>query len=317
MSEIPTISICIPAYKSTYYLKRLLKSIAIQTYTNFEVVVTDDSPDDEVEKLCISYSDKYLLQYFKNASVLNTPENWNESIRKAKGKWIKLMHDDDWFSEKTCLQDFATAIEEKPEADFFFCAYTNIYEDTGRNQPMFLKSFWKKALNKEINVLVSDNVIGPPSVTLHRNNGQIWYDRNMKYIVDIDFYIRYLQDRQPYYIKRSLINVGINKAQVTKYTFGVADVHLKESLYLLQKIGEEQFQNMFVFDGWWRMMRNFSIKSKDDIYNSGFTGSVPDALLFIINFQKKIPGKLLRRGFASKTLMSFCYLKYRGGRISS
>jgi glycosyltransferase involved in cell wall biosynthesis len=308
---IPTISICIPAYKSTDFLKRLLDSIAIQTYMDFEVVVTDDSPGDEVQHLCESYRDKFPTRYFKNASVLNTPENWNESIRKASGKWIKLMHDDDWFSDSTSLQDFAAAIEEIPDADFFFSAYTNIYEETGRKQPMFLKSFWKKALKKEINVLVADNVIGPPSVTLHRNNGKIWYDNTMKYIVDIDFYIRYLQNRQPYYIKRSLINVGINKAQVTKYTFGVADVHLKESMMLLHKTGEEQFNNIIVFDGWWRIIRNFSVKSIQDIHSAGYTGVVAGAIQFIINFQKQYSSKILKNGALSKMLMTACYLKYR------
>jgi glycosyltransferase involved in cell wall biosynthesis len=308
---IPTISICIPAYKSTDFLKRLLDSITIQTFKDFEVVVTDDSPGDEVQHLCESYTDKFAIRYFKNVSVLNTPENWNESIRKARGKWIKLMHDDDWFSDSTSLQDFAVAIEEKPDADFFFSAYTNIYEETGRKQPMFLKSFWKKALKTEKNVLIADNVIGPPSVTLHRNNGQIWYDNNMKYIVDIDFYIGYLQNRQPFYIKRSLINVGINMAQVTKYTFGVADVHLKESMMLLQKTGEKQFSNIIVFDGWWRIMRNFSIKTIQDIHSAGYTADIPGAIQFIINFQKHYSLKILEKGALSKLLMTVCYLKYR------
>lgn len=307
----PKISICIPAYKSTHFLKRLLDSIAIQTYKDFEVVVTDDSPGDEVQLLCEGYSDRFRIAYYKNDTVLNTPENWNESIRKAKGNWIKLMHDDDWFSEKTSLQDFAIAITEKPEADFFFCAYTNIYEETGSKQSMFMKTFWKNALNNERNVLIADNVIGPPSVIIHRNNGQIWYDRNMKYIVDIDFYIRYLQNRQPYYIKRSLINVGIHKEQVTKYTYGVADVHLKESMMLLEKTGEKQFENIVVFDGWWRMMRNFSVKSIKDIHAAGYTGDIPGAIQFIIKFQKQFSSKILNKGAISKMLMTVCYLQFR------
>jgi glycosyltransferase involved in cell wall biosynthesis len=44
----PLISICIPAYKRTEFLQRLLDSIDIQTFKNFEVIVTDDSPGNDV-----------------------------------------------------------------------------------------------------------------------------------------------------------------------------------------------------------------------------------------------------------------------------
>ena len=43
------ISICIPAYKNTSFLKRLLESLLQQTYTHFEVILSDDSPDDTVK----------------------------------------------------------------------------------------------------------------------------------------------------------------------------------------------------------------------------------------------------------------------------
>src|SRR5436853_6661036 len=93
----PLISICIPAFKRTDFLKKLLASIRMQDFLDFEVIVTDDSPGKDVEDLCSAYSD-VPIAYYKNLQRLGTPENWNEAIRKANGKWIKLMHDDDWFS---------------------------------------------------------------------------------------------------------------------------------------------------------------------------------------------------------------------------
>lgn len=301
------ISICIPAYKNTLYIKRLLDSIAIQTFKNFEVIVTDDSPNTEVEQLCNEYYKKLNLKYFKNDTNLNTPENWNEGIRRATGRWIKLMHDDDWFSQPTSLQHFARAIEKNSDCNFFFSAYANVYEGTGKVQSMFLKPFWKKALSKNANILIADNVIGPPSVTLHTNNCNLWYDRNMKYVVDIDFYIRFLEKTKTCYINEPLINVGINKAQVTKYTFNVPEVHLKESLYLMQKTGEKHLKNLLVFDGWWRLLRNFKIQSVADIRSTGYDGVVPQTLINIIEFQKKIPYALLKKGAFSKLMMSLCY----------
>ena len=44
------ISICIGTYNRIDYLKRLLDSIAIQKYKNFEVIITDDSSNDSIEQ---------------------------------------------------------------------------------------------------------------------------------------------------------------------------------------------------------------------------------------------------------------------------
>src|SRR5882757_943515 len=114
MEEAVFISICIPAYKRVSFLKRLLDSIERQTYRRFEVVVTDDSPDNEVSDLCRTHPLSALIRYFKNEKKLGTPENWNESIRRASGEWIKLMHDDDWFLDPTALTIFVTAVAKHP-----------------------------------------------------------------------------------------------------------------------------------------------------------------------------------------------------------
>ena len=54
--KLPFFSICIPAYKNTDYLKRLLDSISIQTFRDFEVIITDDSPDETVSTFINNYN---------------------------------------------------------------------------------------------------------------------------------------------------------------------------------------------------------------------------------------------------------------------
>src|SRR5882762_218068 len=133
MEKVVFISICIPAYKRVSFLRRLLDSIQVQTYRHFEVVVTDDSPDNEVFELCRAHFLTGSIRYFKNEKKLGTPENWNESIRRARGEWIKLMHDDDWFANPVALKIFAEAVSQNPGKDFFFSCYSDVYLDEGGN----------------------------------------------------------------------------------------------------------------------------------------------------------------------------------------
>jgi len=308
MNNQSFISICIPAYKNIDYVKRLLDSIAVQTYKNFEVIITDDSSDSDIESLCNSYSHLFELRYVKNLKNLNTPENWNEAVRHARYEWIKIMHDDDWLATPDSLLFFAQSIVSNPNAQFFFSSYSNVYDHCNRIQHMYLSAFWKRLLKGNPEILISENVIGPPSVTLYKKN-HLLYDREMKYVVDIDFYTRYLEDAQWHYINKPLIHVGISHAQVTKYTFGVAEVHLKESLLMLHKKSETILKNIVVFDGWWRLMRNFKIKQAADIQKIGFSAIIPPLLTKLILFQSKIPSGLLSVGLLSKLMMSCCYLK--------
>lgn len=261
----PLISICIPAYKRVEFLKRLLDSILVQQFMDFEVIVTDDSPDEQVRQLCQLYVNKFPLQHFRNEVQLGTPENWNEAIRRAEGKWIKLMHDDDWFAHPDSLAEFAAAIERHPEADFFFSAYTNVQAETKDTTTVYLSSFRLKAMYQNPVTLLSQNIVGPPSVTIHRNNGKFFYDKTVKWVVDIDFYIRYFQQLKPVYIDSALVMVGLGAHQVTTDCVGQRKVEIPENFYLLKKVGVEQLKNIMVFDAWWRLIRNLEITDPKEI----------------------------------------------------
>jgi glycosyltransferase involved in cell wall biosynthesis len=43
------VSICIPTYKQTEYLKKCLESILAQDFKDYELIISDDTPDDTIE----------------------------------------------------------------------------------------------------------------------------------------------------------------------------------------------------------------------------------------------------------------------------
>lgn len=304
----PSISICIPAYKNKVFLERLLDSIKIQSYKNFEVVITDDSPDNDLFELCQRYNVYFELNYFKNTKNLNTPENWNESVKKAKYEWIKIMHDDDWFVNAESLAHFAEAIIVNPSVYFFFSAYQNIYFDENRNQKMYLSLYWKSLLKFNPEILISRNVIGPPSVILYKKSS-LQYDNSMKYVVDIDFYTGYLASNKFLYIPQVLINVGIHSSQVTKYTFGFSDYQFKEGIIMMMKKNDHYFQNLIVYDGWWRLLRNFEITSSEIFKPYSLSARHKAAINAMIERQNLIGKRIIKNGIFSKILMFHSFLK--------
>ena len=155
--------------------------------------------------------------------------------------------------------------------------------------------------------LVSKNIIGPPSVTLYRNVQGIIYDQNTKWVVDIDFYIQYLKDHEWFHINQVLINVGIGAEQVTQDCFRKREIEIPENFYLLFKTGIYNLRNIFVFDAWWRLLRNLEVRKTGDILAAGYDGEVPKVIQSMIGWQRNIPLSILKIGIISKPVMLFNY----------
>ena len=310
----PLISICIPAYKRVFYLKRLLESIKTQTFTDYEVIVTDDSPDDSVQQLCMQYSDQLPMNYSKNQYALGTPENWNEGIRKAKAEWIKIMHDDDWFSRADSLSQFYRLAVASPVTDFVFSG-SSIFEHDQFKSDFKINSFQVRLLHKDPRNLFHRNFIGPPSVILHRNHQHLRYDNRMKWLVDVDFYIRFLQLFPNFqFTRETLVNVGFNEGQVTRQVLHDKKVVIPETLLLLQKTGDDFFKQIWNYDFAWRLMRNYGIVSEEELRNlCPETVQTPLSTAFphILKAQRRIPKRLLMLGLFSKIFMFINYLSFR------
>lgn len=91
------VTICMTAYRRpTMILQSLLSSIA-QDYRPLEIDISDDSPNDFVQKTVESLliPEGISLRYRRNSPSLGEPENVNSLFNKARGRYLLLLHDDD------------------------------------------------------------------------------------------------------------------------------------------------------------------------------------------------------------------------------
>lgn len=92
----PFISIIIPIYNSSKYLRRCLDSILNQTYTNFECILVNDGSTDNSGEVCNEYSlkdNRFKSFHKKNEGVSSTR---NYGLDRAKGEWIIIIDSDDY-----------------------------------------------------------------------------------------------------------------------------------------------------------------------------------------------------------------------------
>lgn len=313
MPQKAFISICIPAYKNVVYLERLLVSIQSQTFQDFEVVVTDDSPDSAVMELTDRFRSLLPIRYYRNETALGSPANWNAAIAYAKGSWIKIMHDDDWFADENSLAVFANAALQT-DTDFIFSGFVNVQLETGDERPFVISHTQEQMLHRNPLYLFRTNYIGHPSTTLIKNELKQWFDESVKWVVDFEFYIRLLRKHSFYAIKQPLIHIGMGSEQITKASFRKREVELPENFYLLNKLGTASLSYIFVYDYYWRLMRNLKITSTAELEEYVQLHQVPAVIKSMISWQQKLGVDALKKyGVYSKLCMAIHYALHRPG----
>ncbi|MCF6182886.1 glycosyltransferase [Lutibacter sp.] len=107
--QMPLVSVIIPTYNRPAYLKQTLESIVNQTYTNIEIIVVDDgSPNEDALDVCKNFETVTYLK-IKNSGGPSKPRNIG--IKKAKGKYIAFLDDDDLYVSNKIEQQ-VTALEK-------------------------------------------------------------------------------------------------------------------------------------------------------------------------------------------------------------
>ncbi len=219
------ISICIPTYEMNGEGKKLLKRnldmLKIQSYKDFEVIISDNSENYDIKNLCLENQYSSLkIKYFKNPRKGMAP-NTNEAMKKATGEIIKILYMDDYLSTENSLQQ----IKDNFKGHWMV---TGCEHDDGEkiHNPHFPKYNRKLYLGK--------NTIGSPSVLSIKNENIFLFDEKMSWLLDCDYYKR-LYDKygKPTILNEINVIIGTGKHQTTKIlsTF----TKLKESFYMLKK----------------------------------------------------------------------------------
>jgi glycosyltransferase involved in cell wall biosynthesis len=111
----PLISVCIPAFNNQDFIASTLGSVLGQTCNDFEIVVTDDCSTDETVAVVKRFADA-RIRLMQNPRNLGLGENWNQALRGASGKYIKLLCGDD-IIYPDCLQRQVEALENAANTD--------------------------------------------------------------------------------------------------------------------------------------------------------------------------------------------------------
>jgi glycosyltransferase involved in cell wall biosynthesis len=99
MNNNVSVSVIVPVYNTEQYIKKCVESILNQTYTDFELILSDDGSTDGSPELCRKFEQqdkrvKYIRQENKGAGAAR-----NSGIDASSGMYITFVDSDDWLDE--------------------------------------------------------------------------------------------------------------------------------------------------------------------------------------------------------------------------
>ena len=235
----PLVSIVIPAYNASNYIKEALDCALNQTYKNIEIVVVNDGSTDngETEEICLSYGDK--IRYYKKenggcASALNY------AIKQAKGEYISwLSHDDLYFNNKieyqvdlikqkqldckTLVSNSACVIDAKGETQFYskhketkFCNGIEAFEHL----------IYKWCFN-------GCGLLIPKSLFVDNN---LWFDETLRFVLDWNLWLKFAISGANVYVDKQVLVK--NRRHSNQVTVKQKELHYKETEQTINELFE-------------------------------------------------------------------------------
>jgi glycosyltransferase involved in cell wall biosynthesis len=92
----PRVSIGLPVFNGELYLEETLDSILNQTFSDFELIISDNASTDSTQQICERYAVKDgRIKYYRNIRNLGVAPNYNRVFELSSGEYFKWADHDD------------------------------------------------------------------------------------------------------------------------------------------------------------------------------------------------------------------------------
>ena len=204
------VSIVIPCYemhgKGAEYLACALHSIFLQTWKHVEVVVSDNAQDDSITLVVNRWRHLLPIVHIRPGTHRST-DTLNAGIRAATGDVVRILFQDDLLFGPDSLGQMMQAFYRGAR----WCVGPYMHLIDGRLERP-LTPFASTAMAYGV------NTIGPPSVLSFVNAPQLWFNEDLVWLMDCEFYLQLLKRHgPPAYVRHFSTIVRLGEHQLTNH----------------------------------------------------------------------------------------------------
>ncbi len=241
-----SITVILPVYNGGEYLNQSLQSVLNQTFTDFELLVIDDSSTDgSLEYL--KRMDDSRISLFKNENNRGLFFNLNYLISQSNSPLIKLWAQDD-IMYPDCLNSFVAFHKQYPDIGFSYCGRDMIDEHgviKENNSADHTPTIISTALHAKIAYFTGSIAGNIANVCINKRalDEVGSFNEQMKISADFDMWVRLAKDHETGFIREKLIQLRDHDKQLSRDEKYYVN-HVKEDLevyrYLDSYVSPEQ-----------------------------------------------------------------------------
>lgn len=198
------VSVCLPVFNGRDYLSEAIESVLAQTYTDFELIISDDGSSDGSLELIKQFAQKDIrIKYWQNQSRLGLFDNYNRCMQAARGEFVKPFAQDDVL-DKEFLQRATRTLSKNPSIALFASRRGFINEVNSELSSDDLDRAYKSQIELDESVdgfkaikqcffPVMNKIGEPATVMFRRAIVGAGFDSTFHHTGDLDYWFRLLQ----------------------------------------------------------------------------------------------------------------------------
>lgn len=234
----PLVSIILPTYNGSRYIRTSIDSCLGQTYQHFELIVVDDCSSDNTASIVKEYTEKdSRVKYIKNETNKKLPLSLNTGFAAARGELFTWTSDDNYYTPNA-IEVMVQALQQHPQTGLVYTNYKTIDDDgniTGE------KIFGD--VNESMVTWLGAGACFLYQAQLHTELKG--YDASAFLIEDYDFFIRALTKTRFHYINRTdLYYYRLHAGSLTSlygfYNFDLQKIVIERQLTKLIPIASQR-----------------------------------------------------------------------------
>ena len=131
IAAVPRLTLGLPVYNGERFLAASVDALLAQTYTDFELIISDNGSTDKTPEIAQHYAAiDHRVRYARHPRNLGSSFNHNFVIERARGEFFKWASDDDLYAPDL-LERCIAALDSRPEISLAH-AWTAFIDDAGK-----------------------------------------------------------------------------------------------------------------------------------------------------------------------------------------
>jgi len=220
VERLPAISVCIPTYNGAKYIAQTIESILNQTFTDFEIIVSDDGSSDKTLEIVGSFNDPRIVR-IDRLSKVGAEANWNNAVATASASLVKLVCQDDLLYPQ-CLEVEVQTMNKSENQEVSFCFHLRDFV-TPNSRKLIARRVGYSNLQKysKTDILTKvvrsgGNPIGEPmAVTMRKLSLNSAGKFRGDYVIDLDMWSKLSDQGSALFIEQHLSAFRISKTSWT------------------------------------------------------------------------------------------------------